>query len=805
MADEKPLAEYNRKRDFSITEEPAGKAGPSTGPLRFVIQKHDARRLHYDFRLECNGVLWSWAVPRGPSLDPKDRRLAVRTEDHPLDYATFEGVIPKGQYGAGAVIVWDRGTWEPIGDPEKGLRDGKLAFVLHGDRCLGEWRLIRSGGTPEDKQEQWFLLKKTDEIAAPGVDLPTVHHTSVSTGRTIDEVREGIRKAPSLVPKGKTSPMPDVVLPELPTSTDSAPDHWLHEVKHDGYRVLVRVEDGVAKVTTRRGHDWTSRFRSIARAAEALPVNTAILDGEVVVRGPDGRSSFQALQQALAVGRGELHFIAFDLLYLEGRDVRGDPLVDRKELLEALVGRAGPAFSYSEHLQVPFATLLAQARALGLEGIVSKDPTAKYRSGRSKCWVKVKCRLTDTFVVNGFYPADDGGVASLRIGRLGDPAAAGGGVGTGFDHAMRVQLRKLLAPLAVGKPKRDGFQPVTPQVKIEVEYTEITDAGQVRHAVFRGVRDDLLEQPLEPIDAAAAIAPSDEARAVVSRLRITNPDRVFWPDLGITKAETIAYYATIADRVLPGIVDRPLAVVRCPEGVGGQQFFQKHLHAGRPAGVKTVPVPGDHEPQIYVESLDGLLGLVQMSVLELHPWGAKNGSHESPDRLIWDLDPDEELGWDVIADTAFRIRARLDALGLRSFARTTGGKGLHVVIPVEPTLDWESARGFTSLVSESVQRETPGLIVLTMGKKRRAGKIFIDVLRNARGATAVASWSTRARPGGKIAVPLEWSEVAAVGPSPWDVRTIWARLATQRADPWAELESVRQRITPEMVERIVTL
>jgi bifunctional non-homologous end joining protein LigD len=802
---EKPLAEYNRKRDFSITAEPEGRAAPAAGPLRFVIQKHDATRLHYDFRLEWNGVMWSWAVPRGPSLDPKDRRLAVRTEDHPLDYATFEGVIPKGQYGAGAVIVWDRGTWEPIEDPEKGIQDGKIAFRLHGDRCTGEWRLVRSGGRRDQKQEQWFLLKKTDEVAERGVDLPTLHLTSVATGRTIDEVRQGLKKAPSLVPKGRTSDMPDAVEPELPTRTDKAPDAWLHEVKHDGYRAILFLEDGAVKMTTRRGHDWTARFRSIARAAEGWPVKTAIVDGEVVVRDEKGRSDFQSLQNALATGRGELHFIAFDLLYLEGHDLRQRPLLERKELLKGLIARAGDSFSYSEHLTAPFAGVLAKAREIGLEGIVSKDPAAKYRSGRSKSWLKIKCRLTDTFPVNGYYSAEDGGISSLHIGRTGDPTAAGGGVGTGFDLAMRVQLRKLLEPLATGPRHRDGFQPVEPKILIEVEYTEITGAGQVRHAVFRGVRDDLMGAALKPIDAASAIQPTPEARAAVRRLRITNPDRVFWPDLGITKAETIAYYAAIADLVMPGLVDRPLAVVRCPEGVGGQQFFQKHMHSGFPPGVKTIEVPGEHEPQIYLDTLDGLLGFVQMSVLEFHPWGASNGSHERPDRLIWDLDPDEALPWDEIAATAHRVKARLDHLGLKSFARLTGGKGMHVVIPVAPKLGWEEARGFTQLVAESVQRETPKLVVLVMGKKNRTGRIFIDILRNARGATAVASWSTRARPEGRIAVPIRWDEVNDVGPSPWDVHTIWARLATQQTDPWAEIGKVEQEITPAVLARLAEL
>ena len=801
---ERGLAEYNRKRDFAVTREPPGKPVESDGPLRFVIQKHDASRLHYDFRLEWKGVMWSWAVPRGPSLDPRERRLAVRTEDHPLDYATFEGVIPKGQYGAGAVIVWDRGTWEPIGDPEKGLGAGKVAFRLHGDRCTGEWRLIRSGGaTP--KQEQWFLLKKADEVSQAGVDLPALHPTSVATGRTIGEVREGLEKAPSLIPKGRTSAMPHGLLPELPTASDRAPDDWLHEVKHDGYRALLFLENGAAKMTTRRGHDWTSRFRSIARTAVALPVASAILDGEVIVRDTAGRSDFQGLQAALATGRGELHYVAFDLLYLEGHDLRETALRKRKELLQALIARGGPALSYSAHIEAPAAAVLAQARALGLEGIVSKDPEAGYRSGRSKSWVKVKCRLTDTFPVNGYTRATDGGIASLRIGTTADPTAQAGGVGTGFDRPMRVQLLSLLEPLAIGEPRKDGLQAVKPDVLIEVEYTGITESGSVRHAVFHGVRDDLMEAALPPIDAASAIRPSAAARAAVAGLRITNPDRVFWPDLGITKAETIAYYAAIAERVMPGLVDRPLAVVRCPEGVGGQQFFQKHWHTSVPAGVKTVDVPGDHEPQIYVASLEGLLALVQHSVLEFHPWGARNGSHEYPDRLIWDLDPDEALGWDPIAATAHRLKARLDHLGLVSFARTTGGKGLHIVIPVEPQLGWEEARAFTHRVAESVQRETPRLVVLTMGKKQRTGKIFIDTLRNARGATAVASWSTRARPGGKIAVPIPWDEVSHVGPSPWDVRSIWARLATQPQDPWAEIDQVKQGITPEIVGRLEEL
>ena len=437
---------------------------------------------------------------------------------------------------------------------------------------------------------------------------------------------------------------------------------------------------------------------------------------------------------------------------------------------------------------------------MGLEGLVSKDPKSPYRPGRSRRWLKVKCRLTDTFEVNGYYPSELGGIASLHVAHRDDHTDAGR-VGTGFDDATRHRLLSLLEPMADGRPKRDGLQNVTSGVLVEVHYTGLTQGRKLRHGSFIGIRDDLMDKEIPVTHASAAIKPTPAARAAVARLRITNPDKELWPDVGVTKAETIAYYATIAERILPGLIGRPLSLVRCPDGVGGQQFFQKHWQHALPPGVGVVEVQGD-EPNIIIESLDGLVQLVQWNVIEFHPWGVLSQDQDHPDRLIWDLDPDEELPWESVASTAHRVRERLDTIGLKSFVRTTGGKGLHVVIPIEPTLDWDTARAFTVAVGESVQRETPGLVVMNMSKKKRAGRLFMDVLRNGRGATAVASWSARARPGAKIAVPIAWSEVSKVGTVGWDVRSIWSRLATQRVDPWADFYTVRQEVPGDAIHLV---
>jgi len=897
------LAGYRKKRDFRRTPEPAGDdaaAAVRSRGLAYVVQKHAASRLHYDFRLELDGVLKSWAVPKGPSLDPADKRLAVHVEDHPLDYGDFEGTIPQHQYGGGTVLLWDRGTWEPE-DGEAaartGLGKGKLHFRLEGDKLTGGWILVRMHGPAADGGKNWLLIKEDDDAARPGEGEALVEERteSVASGREMEEIAAdpdrvwhakgagtpaSARLDPSAVEGARKGKLPGEPRPMLATLVDEAPagDGWLHEIKHDGYRLLCRVERRAGRapdvrLLTRTGKDWTARFEDVAAAAGELPVRSALLDGEVVALAPDGTSSFARLQQALGkAGGGRLACYLFDLLHLDGVDLRRAPLVERKRLLAELLDAAGAdgegLLRFSDHVAGHGDDFVRQACRHAVEGVVSKRAASTYSEGRSRDWRKVKCGDRQELVVGGFTEPSGSraGFGSLLLGVYppadGDVPAAKlvytGRVGTGFDDATLEDLRERLGELEVREspfvdPRRAaggrgakarGVHWVRPELVAEVSFTEWTEDGVLRHPSFRGLREDkaaedVVREPAEMAgdddgDAAgggtaggrsaeerkearmaekvsreAARAESGGERSKrggegrpteVAGVRLTSPDRVVYPDQGVTKRDLALYYESVADRILPHLEGRPLSLVRCPKGREGQCFYQKHVDEHFPDAVVRTEVPERDGPEIYgmVDSVAGLVAMVQMGVLELHTWGARRDRIERPDRLVFDLDPDEGLAWTRVAEAAVEVRDRLAALGLESFAKTTGGKGLHVVVPIERRIGWDDLKDFARGVAESMVRDAPGRYTDNMSKAKRKGKVFIDYLRNGRGATFIAAYSTRARRGATVSAPVRWDELGRVRPDGYDVRSLPRRLASQKADPWEGFDAIRQSVTAKM-------
>lgn len=793
------LEEYRRKRDFGATPEPSGRKGASDPQaLSFVVQRHDASRLHFDFRLELDGVLLSWAVPKGPSLDPGVKRLAVRTEDHPLDYGDFEGIIPEGQYGGGSVMLWDRGTWQPRGDAAAGLAKGHIRFTLSGERLKGDWSLVRTG-QPGGK-ENWLLFKVKDEHAKPGDADGAVKRwkTSIRSGLAQDQIaknREHVwtseGELPSRdellsLPGARRKPLPWPLRPELPTlrSRPIDDDGWVHEIKLDGYRMLLRRTPRTVRIISRNGQDWTNRLRELTRAIQAsLPVDDAVLDGELVWIGTDGRSDFGALQRTL--GRDDPHhfFVAFDLLQLHGVDLRDVALRTRKELLQRIVPPQG-RLRYGAHVEVRGSDVAARACELEVEGIVSKRADAPYRSGRSRNWFKVKCHGREDFLVVGYLVYKEPLSSLLLAQEDPDGLRYVGRVGTGFSDAVRKELRARLdaarvdrPPLEVsGAPRETRW--VRPELRVEVRYGGWTEAGVLRHASFLDLREDSTSEPPD------------------MSVQVTHPDRVIYPNEGITKGDLAAYYARFAHLVLGQVARRPLTLVRCPSGIG-QCFHQKHLHT-LPKAVRPVDVGGD-QPYVYIEDADGLLALVQNGVVEIHPWGSTVDRLEKPDRIIMDLDPDEDLPREAVVHAAWEVRALLEELGLVSFPKLTGGKGIHVVVPIEPRSTWPEVKAFAKALSDEMSRRAPARYVATFSKKKREGRIYVDYLRNQRDATAVAAWSARARPGARVALPLSWRDLDPDAPAE---APRLDRARPPEVDPWGDLDSVEQRITAEMRRRL---
>jgi len=817
-----PLEKYNAKRDFAKTAEPAGTLEPGHGN-RFIVQKHDASRLHWDFRLEVDGVLKSWAVTRGPSLDPAQKRLAVRTEDHPLSYADFEGTIPAGEYGGGTVMLWDSGTWSPIkGKSAKDLEQGHLHFVLDGQRMKGEWLLIRLKPRGKEKAENW-LLRKIDDAAAGGADtLVETALTSVTTGRTMAEIAEG--KKPT-APRPKPGPFgkpahpgsakkpgdpglrrgdaPGFQEPQLCTLVDSVPtgSQWLHEVKYDGYRALISVAKGKATVFTRSGLDWTDKFQAIADAVARLPVKTALFDGEIVAF-KEGRPDFSTLKDAIASG-GDMTFFAFDLLNLDGEDLTGLPNLARKQRLQPLIDGKDPRVQYSDHIVGQGEPLFETMCKEGYEGVVSKRADAPYRGKRTQAWLKTKCTRRQEFVIVGWTPsAKSRGFASLLLGLNGaDGLVYAGKVGTGFDTATMLDLRARLEKIerktpTVAAPRAAvrGAHWVSPKLVAEVAFAETTPDGVLRHSSFIGLRED------KPAREVMAETPVQAGAAEVSEIhiKVSSRDRVIFPESNITKGDLADYYAKVAGIMLPWAANRPISLVRCPQGRAKQCFFQKH-DAGsfKGAHVHTVPITekdGSTEEYLYIDDADGLVACVQMGTIEFHGWGSSVGTLEQPDRMVFDLDPDEGLGFDLVKKAAVELKEHLAELGLVSFAMLSGGKGVHVVVPLTPAAEWPAVKDFADRFARALGEAAPDRFVATMSKAKRKGRIFIDWLRNQRGATAVLPYVARARAGAPVAAPVSWSELGGIDTAArWSIRDadeLIARAASRELAGWGIADQV---------------
>ena len=786
MASKLDIDTYNKKRDFNKTAEPRGKKGRAKGDS-FVVQKHDASRLHWDFRLEMDGVLKSWAVPKGPSIDPGDKRLAVRTEDHPLDYGTFEGTIPKGEYGGGTVMLWDRGRWipEPGKDPRVTIEEGHLHFTLEGERMKGEWVMFRLKGRPGEKGENWMLKKVDDKFTGPGEALVEQCVTSVTTDRTMAEIAAGSdewgsnrggRKGGARKRKAGIGP-PAFRAPQLATLVDGVPSgpDWLFEYKYDGYRLLLATAGGAATAWTRNGKDWSDKFRSIVKAASSLPAG-CLIDGEAVALGKGGKPDFQLLQSTLKGGDADLAFYAFDLLVDQGEDITGLSNLERKERLAALLKGVAPPLIYGDHIIAKGEALFDAICKEGGEGIIAKKARAPYRGERAKSWLKVKCIQRQEFVIVGWQASDKRrGFRSLHLAvRDGKTLTYAGKVGTGFDTRMIESLSETMRPLQVDKPPLDvpramlrGSHWIEPRLVGEVAFTEFTSDGVLRHPSFIALRSD------KPADQVVREVPQklpakqrkgETGTAASFNVRISNPERVIFPGDELTKGQLADYYAAISSQLLVTLGDRPMTLIRCPQGRAKHCFFQKHDTGSMGDSVHHVPVTegdGDVADYLFVNDARGVLQCVQMGTIEFHGWGSKVDPLEMPDRLVFDLDPDVGLGFDKVRDAAERLRALLADLGLETFPMLTGGKGIHVIAPLDQSADWPKVKSFAERFSRAIAEAQPDMFTANIRKNQRKGRIFLDWLRNQRGATAVMPYSARARDGAPVAAPIDWSELSA--------------------------------------------
>lgn len=806
------LLPYKKKRDFAVTPEPAGGALSDMSVLSFVIQKHEARSHHYDFRLELDGVLKSWAVPKGPSLDPSQKRLAVKTEDHPLEYREFEGVIPSGQYGAGTMIIWDRGTWEPIGEAEKGLQSGHLKFRLNGTKLQGNWVLVRMQGKAGEKQENWLLIKEKDDEARVGGGKDVVDQLP---GSVLE------RSEDPLIPTlAKPGPVPTQFAPQLATLVENIPTEgdWSYEIKFDGYRILAHFADGEVSLFTRNGNNWTDRLGSLAAELRRLKVEPGWLDGEIVILGTDGTPDFTALQNAFDSSRiGDIIYYVFDIPFYSGFDLRAVPLAARRELLRKILSLAKSGqIKFSEEFGGSGQEILQSACQMGLEGIMGKRRDSGYVSSRSANWIKLKCDRRQEFVVAGYTESKAAGrdIGALLVAYYDEEGQLryAGKVGTGYDNKTLRMLKEKLSDLAVDesplhdKPRDVKGHWVSPQLVAEVSFAEWTKDDRLRQAVYHGLREDRPASAVTRESAQATPRPiypgqgrlssKKASPPATSDYKITNPERIIDAVSGLKKQDLVEYYLIAAPFLLPHLKDRPVSFLRAPSGINGQLFFQKHAETLHIPELKRLDpaLDPDHSAMIEVDSLKALMGAVQMNVIEFHTWNSTTRKIDQPDRLVLDLDPGEGVGWPMMQQAAELTRTLLEELGLVSFLKTSGGKGLHIVVPLTPRDDWDTVRDFAKGVSQHLAAVLPDRFAALSGPRNRVGKIFVDYIRNNKGATTAAAFSVRARPGMGISVPCSWAELPNLtGGDHWKVSNIAERLDSGQ-NPWEEYAKTRQTI-----------
>ncbi|WP_332855744.1 DNA ligase D [Duganella sp. S19_KUP01_CR8] len=800
------LKTYKSKRNFAITPEPA-EGGEGGETLAFVIQKHWASRLHYDFRLELDGVMLSWAVPKGPSYDTHDKRMAVHVEDHPIAYNDFEGTIPPRQYGAGKVIIWDRGVWRPLGDPRKALAEGSLKFELAGYKMHGRWALVRMKGKGE-KQEPWLLIKEKDDYARPADEFSVV-----------DEMPDSVKALPPAAPKAA---MPETLSPQLATLVDappSSPEDWLFEIKFDGYRLLARIDGKDIRLITRNGNDWTHRLQTLRDAIAKMKLPSGWYDGEIVVHDDNGRPDFGLLQNAFDENNpADIVYFLFDIPFHDGRDLRHAPLEQRRAILQALLDKKpADTVRFSAALDATPQEMIAAACSMGLEGIIGKRRDSGYTSRRSGSWIKLKCGQRQEFVIGGYTDPQGSrsGFGSLLLGTYDQDGKLqyAGNVGSGFNAGtlrdIKNKMDKLAADNSPFAPNREIDKKahwLKPALVAEVSFGEWTHSGSIRHAVFKGLRKDkqadaiVREVPAHLKEHADMQPASTVQGKLPATLKISNPDRVIDRQSGATKITLVRYYALVGALILQHLKGRPVSLVRAPAGVGGELFFQKHAETGKLPGVKHLDpaLDPDHPPMLEIATERGLLSAAQWNMVELHTQNANASSYEKPNRMVFDLDPGKGVTWPQVQEAAQLMRAFLDHLGLPAFLKTSGGKGLHVVVPVRPGYGWDEVKAFSQAIVAHMAEHIPERFVLKSGPRNRVGKIFIDYLRNGRGATTVAAWSARSRPGLGISVPLAWEELDGLhGADQWTVANVHARLDVGNA-PWDAYEKSARGLATAM-------
>jgi bifunctional non-homologous end joining protein LigD len=805
---ERALKAHHDKRD--LMRETRSQRSPGARELHFVVQKLDDRRFHYDFRLELDGVLKSWAVSHGPSLDPLQKRLAVRTEDHPVKAAGFQGSIPKPQIATDGDGLWDIGHWRPRGDPREGLRTGILKFDLDGERLKGGFALLRLAKAAREKRENWLLVKEGDAYAEASKDGAQQPRSSLSMARNLSQI-SAPHADKAVSSRGEPEArLPRFVAPQLATLVASPPegDDWLHEIKYDGYRAIAAIGGGRVRIFTRTGLDWTEKFAGIARALEKLRVKNALLDGEIVALDAQGRSSFGLLQQAIKTGEEPLTYYVFDLLELDGRDLRKEPLTQRKEILRKLLQSPPGGIAYSEHVIGHGEEIFAKSCGMGLEGVVSKRADMPYLSQRTKGWLKAKCSGNDEFVIGGYRLSNKKGrpFASLLLGEyVGKELHYRGRVGTGFDaallHDLGERLMRLQRPTSpfvdAGREIGRDARWVEPKLVAQIAFMEKTSDGRLRHPAYLGLRGDKPAKDVQsqPVEAMPKKKSQEDD---VAGVRLTHPDKVLFAEAEITKEGLAEYLVAVSERMLPHVSGRPLSLVRCPDGASKECFFQKHTMKGMPAALKSVPVEeGDGETAEYlmVDSAAGLVGAAQIGGLEIHLWGSHWKTLERPDRLVFDLDPDPEVKFPAVREAARDVRKLLDAAGLESFAMVTGGKGIHIVVPLNASQDWDEIKSFAKGVAVKLAENDPDRFVATMSKAKRKGRIFVDWLRNERGSTAIAPYSPRAKPSASVATPVSWTELSRIdAANAFTISSMLRRVKQGKTDPWKGYFSVRQSI-----------